>query len=209
MDDKAEAKIRAMARAAQSMRTAVKAGAEAYANGVGAEKPIVDRHFTAGNQQRYGWAPLTREYFLRKQAGVSGKTSRGVFFPGGGKTGSKLDKAAEFQSGTGDLLGIGAATNAPMLVLTGALRAAVVGPKHAVTASGDGNTVTIRFAGLPEYAAYLHTGEGTPQRSPVAPNEADRAEVIAAMRRHMDAALRTGGTVPVSSGPIPGKARMV
>lgn len=207
MDDGASIKVRQMQQVARALRTSVQAGAQAYANGTAGEKPIVDRHFTAGNQARYGWAALTREYFLRKQRGLVGKTKGGVFYPGGGKTGSKLDKQAGFREVLGETVGLGSGTNAPMLVLTGALRAAVVGPKHAITVGGNGDTAVAKFAGLPEYATYLH--ENNPQRSPVAPNELDRVEVIAAMRRHIDAALGTGGAVPVSGSSVPGKARMV
>ena len=204
------AKIRQLERVAAAVRTSVVAGANAYANGVAGGKPIVDKHFTAGNQQRYGWAALSRDYFLRKQGQIKPKTKGGVFFPGLGKTGSKLDKAAEFRSSTGLLSGIGVGINAPMLVLTGALRAAVSSVKHPVRASPDGNLVTVKFSGLPEYAQYLHDGTPRmPQRSPVAPNELDRAEIVAVMRKHVDAALGTGGAVPVSSGPIPGRARIV
>lgn len=204
------AKIRQLERVAAAIRTATVAGANAYANGVAGEKPIVDKHFTAGNQQRYGWAALSRDYFLHKQGQIKAKTKGGVFYPGKGKTGSKLDKSAEFRSGTGEFSGIGVAVNAPMLVLTGHLRAAVSGNRHPVRADPSGNLVTVKFTGLPEYAIYLHDGtDRMPQRSPVAPNELDRQEVVAVMRKHVDAALGTGGAVPVSSGPIPGKARMV
>lgn len=208
--DNASLKIRAMQRVAQAIRTAAQAGAIAYANGTAGEKPIVDRHFTAGNQQRYGWAALTRDYFMAKQRGLAGKVRSGVYYPGGGKTGSRLDKQAGFREVTGELVGLGSGSNAPMLVASGDLRAAVVGPRHAVVVSNDGGIVTIKFANLPQYAIYHHEGgPDLPQRSPVAPNELDRQEVIAVMRRHVDAALGTGGKVPVTGGSVPGKARFV
>lgn len=207
MDDQGAAKAAQMQRVAAAMRTAVKAGANAYVNGVAGQKPIVDQHFTAGNQVRYGWAALSHDYFLRKQASLAGKLEAGVFHPGGGKTGSRLDKQAGFRSGTGELVGMGTGTNKPMLVNGGSLRAAVSGGGHAVTASGD--TVTIRFTGLPDYAVYLNDGtEKMPRRSPVEPNELDRVEIVNAMRRHVDAALGTGGAVGVPKGTVPGKARM-
>ena len=206
----ADEKIRRMQQVAAALRTAAYAGANAYANGMAGEKPIVDRHFTAGNQARYGWAALSRDYFLAKQRGVRSKTKGGVYFPGNGKTGSKLDKQAGFQSVTGQLVGIGSGINAPMLVASGDLRASVAGPKHALVVGNGGDMVTIRFANLPEYATYHHTGtDKMPQRSPVDPGPADRAEIVAAMSRHVDKAMGTGGAVPVSSGPIPGRARMV
>lgn len=207
MDDFGAARSAQMARVAAALRSAAKAGAEAYANGIAGQKPIVDQHFTAGNQSRYGWAALSRAYFLSKQAGLKGKTKNGVFQPGGGKTGSRLDKNAGFQSSTGTMMGIGSGTNKPMLVNSGDLRAAVSSGGHAVTSNGD--SVTIRFTGLPDYALYLNEGtDRMPQRSPVEPNELDRIEIVNAMRRHVDASMGTGGKVAVPRGTVPGKARM-
>lgn len=209
MDDYGEAKIAHIRRVAAAMRDALVAGAEAYANGaeVGGKpraRPIVDRHFTAGNQQRYGWPPLSRDYFMEKQHGLIGHQSGGVFNPGGKKKGSRLDKHAEFTSSTG----IGSGTNKPMLVNSGDLRHAVTRTRHAVVMRGD--IVTIKFSGLPEYAKYLNEGTGKmPARSPVHPNEMDRAEVFAVMRRHMDAALATGGPVANSTPLHSAGARMV
>lgn len=197
MDDYGKEKITKIQQVANAMRVALVAGAEAYANGRAGARPIVDRHFTAGNQQRYGWPPLSRDYYMAKARGLIGHQSGGVFKPGGGKQGSKLDKAAEFQSSTGTMTGIGSGTNKPMLVNSGTLRHSVSGTKHSVAMRGE--MVVITFSGLPEYAQYLEDGTGKmPRRSPVMPNAADKAEVIAAMRRHMDAALATGG--PVANG---------
>ncbi len=44
---------------------AVRRAAIAYANGF-AGKPIVDQHFTPGNANRYGFAPLSKDYVKRK-----------------------------------------------------------------------------------------------------------------------------------------------
>jgi hypothetical protein len=188
-----------------ALKTALAFGAEAYANGGGRAKPIVDTHFTAGNQQRYGWAPLSRDYFLSKQAGVRNKRTGKL--PKSSR-GSKLDTAAEFSSSTGELTGIGSGANLPMLVNSGKLRAAVSTVRHAINSTPDGSRVVIRFAGLPEYARYHHTGTGKmPRRSPVALNQANRQEVIAAIQRYLSAAMGTAGRVAVSGSSIPSTAR--
>jgi hypothetical protein len=183
-------------------------GAEVYANGARRATPIVDRHFTAGNQQRYGWAPLSRAYFLRKQQGLKGKVRKGVFFPGKGKKGSKLDKGAEFQSSTGALTGIGSGTNKPMLVNSGLTRQAVSGGSHTISLSGDVALVT--FRGLPDYAEYLHTGTGKmPKRSPVEPGPDDITQVGDEMEKALSAQTARLGFSPVSSASIPAQARIV
>ncbi len=64
--------------AAVAMETTVLAGANAYANGEAGGRPIVAKHFTAGNQERYGWAPLSRQYAQAKAAGI-------ISVGGGGK----------------------------------------------------------------------------------------------------------------------------
>lgn len=66
-------KLQKIAKLKQAMLDAVRHGAIMYANGKGG-RPIVDQHFTAGNQQRYGWPPLSRPYFLWKQGLLSSST---------------------------------------------------------------------------------------------------------------------------------------
>jgi hypothetical protein len=64
-----EANLRIFAKlnaVAAALETAVVAGAEFYANGGGAARPGVAKHFTAGNAARYGWAPLSVEYAKSK-----------------------------------------------------------------------------------------------------------------------------------------------
>lgn len=185
--------IRKMEAVALAMKTAAIAGAEAYANGLGngtvRKRPIVAAHFTAGNQGRYGWAALSHEYFLRKQGDVKHRTIGGNVQVHGA-TRVKIDKRAESTETI--------APNAPMLVLTGKLRQAVTERRHPVSVSGDMATVT--FSNLPEYAQYLEDGTSKmPRRSPVHPNEDDREQVVAVMRRHLDAALGTQGIVPIAT----------
>ena len=208
--------LRKLQQVKQRMRDAVMHAASVYAFGHGVKgkatgraTAIVNRHFTLGNQQRYGWAPLSRDYFLAKQ-GSLGK-SKGFFNPGGGKQKIKLDPKAEFQSSTGELVGIGSGKNKPMLVNSGTLKAAMAAGKHSLRQTSDGSVIVV-FRGLPEYAIYLHEGTSKPKmprRSPVTPSEEDRAEVQAAAARFMDASLGTGKTSkgPVGFGGAP--ARMV
>jgi hypothetical protein len=155
----------------------VRQGAIAYAIGR-AGKPIVDQHFTEGNQQRYGWEPLSRDYFLRKRGQIPNVNKRQNF------KGSRLDKNAEFKSSTGTLTGIGSGTNLPMLVNSGDLRKRTTGKGHGIKMVGG--TAVITFTGLPEYATYLHEGTGKmPQRSPVLPNEFDKKQVIEVMKAYL------------------------
>jgi hypothetical protein len=170
-------KLQKIRKLKQAMLDSVRHGAEMYANGKGG-RPIVDQHFTAGNQQRYGWQPLSQKYFAWKQGQIP--TKKQATFRG-----SKLDKNAGFMSKTGELTGFGTGKNLPMLVLTGAMRKSVNSKQHQIRASG-GNAV-IMFRNLVEYALYHH--EGTPplpMRSPVKPNAQDRAQVL----EHMKAYIR-------------------
>ncbi len=152
---------------------ALKFGGEAYANGRSASgKGFVDQHFTAGNQQRYGWQPLSEDYFRTKQ-GLKVK-------------GTKSDKFAQYKTGTGSA----SERNLPMLVKTGALRAAVGSKSHMVVVDPKGNVLII-FRDLPEYALYLHEGtDKMPKRSPVEPNAADRLLFAQSVRAYLD--KRTG-----------------
>ena len=193
MDASGQSIIRKMESLATAVKTAHEAGAQAYANGLGAggarKRPIVAAHFTAGNQGRYGWAALSHEYFMRKQGDVKGRTIAGNVQVHGA-TRVKLDKHAQSREIS--------APNAPMLVLTGRLRQAVTEKAHPVTVTPNG--ATVHFTGLPEYAAYLEDGTSKmPRRSPVHPNEDDRAQVVAVMRRHIDKYLGTQGIVPVAT----------
>lgn len=181
-------------------------GANEYANGGHRSKPIVDGHFTAGNAQRYGWAPLSRDYALAKARGIvrhkgasfhlndaqrgAPKEFRDHFLAG--RMGSKLDKAVPFRSSTGELSGIGAGANLPMLVLSSDMRVAVNSRAHLVRLVGAGTCVAT-FRNLPEYALFHHTGgPHLPQRSPVAPNEGDREAVVEAMKRYLRRAIQGG-----------------
>jgi hypothetical protein len=60
-------------RAAKILEEAAIFGANAYANGGPGGTPIVARHFTKGNEGRYGWAPLTPAYAAWKAKHRPGK----------------------------------------------------------------------------------------------------------------------------------------
>lgn len=192
----------------EAMWQSVVYAAKEYANGNDRGKGIVDRHFTAGNQSRYGWPPLNRDYFLAKQRGIVGKVKRGVVQLGGGKTGSKIDKAAQFQSSTGTMTGIGSGANLPMLVRSGDLREAVNSKSHLIKEQRARGIVTVLFINLPGYATHLHEGTARmPKRSPVEPSPDDEFQVFEAARRKFSLLVGRGGNVPVSLTTIPGQAR--
>ena len=62
--------LRKLEGTAKALETAAMAGAQFYANGTAAERPGVFKHFTAGNQARYGWAPLSHAYATEKAGGI-------------------------------------------------------------------------------------------------------------------------------------------
>jgi hypothetical protein len=201
-----EAKLR---RLSAAIRGALAAAVEEYANGKKRAVPIVDRHFTAGNQQRYGWEPLTKEYFDAKKKGIVKRGQYGLVLGAGvstkGKKLSKLDPHAQFK---GKYIRATGGLNLPMLVNSGALRAAINSGTHRIVATPDGSRVTVYFRNLPEYAKYLHSGTAKmPKRSPVQPNAEDYEQVYASARQYIDAVLRTGKTGRQAFGG--GKARMV
>lgn len=168
---------------------ALEAGLRAYATG-NRGKPLVDRHFTAGNQQRYGWAPLSRDYFLAKQGEIGSLKKRNF-------RGSRLDEQAEFQSSTGELVGIGVGKNLPMLVRTGLLRKAVTAKNATIEIDRTTGRATITFHDLPQYAAYHHEGTGKmPKRSPVEPNAEDMAMVQQTIQNYVNERLGAGRQNP-------------
>lgn len=62
--------LRKLERAAKALEECAYVGADYYANGGHAARPGVAKHFTAGNHERYGWAPLSPSYAARKAAGL-------------------------------------------------------------------------------------------------------------------------------------------
>ncbi len=178
-------------RARSIIAGAAKAAAETYATGRFRQRPIVSRHFTAGNQGRYGWPPLSRQYFMAKARGITRKGWNAVLSKHlKGRRGAKLDKSAEFSSGTGELVGIGSATNLPMLVNTGALRDAVENQAQIVPRGTE--HVDIIFS-VPDYGMFLHEGTGRmPKRSPVEPNNEDVETIRDEVQKQIDLAIGKG-----------------
>jgi hypothetical protein len=192
-------------RLAKGIIEAVRVSAEEYANGREMGTPIVDRHFTAGNSQRYNWQPLSAGYFKWKQGTITREnTKRGVFYPGAGKKGSKLDKAALFATGRGGR-GVKSGVNKPMMVLYGDLRASVNAKNHKIKVSPDGNFVFIIFTNLPDYAIKHHKGIGVPKRSPFELNEEDEKLVKTIAKRHIDKLIRTGTKKPTAFNKAPAR----
>ncbi len=137
--------LQAMAQAVRMLPTRM---AEFYANGgAGNANPVVgDRFGPTGNTR---FEPLSAKYAAWKSGNVKARRK---------KASEKFGKG--FQGN-------------PILVLTGALRAAVTARDHVITQSG--NTASVRFVNLPEYAKYLHDPKSKkmPKRSPVEPNAED------------------------------------
>lgn len=161
-----------------------------YANGgVGVGQAVVGDRFQGQGNARF--IPLSRQYFLKKQGQAKelNKAAKAKY----GK-GSKLIEVP-FKSKTGKLTGFGAGKNLPILVLTGKMRAAIVGRKHGIVQEGD--VATITFKDLPPYAKWHHTGtkRGLPKRSPVEPDEADTARVVEYANRRIKAAIGDGSAL--------------
>lgn len=191
MDATTRFAIKQIDRVEKVLRNLAAVGAEEYANGRYRKSPIVDRHFTPGNQQRYGWPSLSPAYAEEKRG--QGKALRAGMVAAGRKR-SNYD---EDDIGSRIL---------PMLVRSGKLREAVASRTHQILKQGD--VAVIVFANLPVYALAHHTGSGRlPKRSPVEPNEEDRDQVVKAMQRQLDVAIGTGGDVPIGVRDIPGQAR--
>lgn len=159
--------------ASGALMNAILAAANEYANGGFRGEPIVRSHFTAGNQARYGWQPLSPKYLKWKQ-GTPART--------------KERKRAIGAAGRVVPRGAGL----PVLVLSGALRDAITAGRAQVRIAGPG-VVMIRWGGLPKYARFHHEGAGPlPKRSPINPSSADQKAIMLAARRYLSAALKTG-----------------
>lgn len=171
--------------APQVLRDGLLAACREYANRGFRGQPIVYSHFTAGNQGRYGWAPLSPDYAAWK-AGVTKAKKSGM-------------RAANRTVPKGKGL--------PMLVLTGELRDAITSGRARIFNTGP-ETLKIVWQNDPIYARIHHNGEGKmPKRSPVDPNPADIKAFIDAANRYISGALGSGGTVAAGGAPG-GRARI-
>lgn len=175
--------------AKQRLVDALEHGCLAYANGgegpngiAGGGDPIVDDRFKGAGNARF--APLSWDYAMRKAA--SAKKLRKLQKKEG-HTVSKMIPVA-YQSRTGVITGT--SNNLPILVRTSRLRHAVKAGRARVIIAEDGTRGRIVFVGLPKYAEYHEGGDGVPARSPVKPNEADKARVVKSMRDFLRESLR-------------------
>jgi hypothetical protein len=152
--------------------------AQAFANGLaGQASPIVDDRFKGqGNWRFPALMPETVKAKARWAKGEIRKIGRNkIFFPGVGGTGSVMIGGQK-----------------PILVDSGALRAAVLSRRHAIRQAGE--TAVITFGGLPDYAVYQHTGTGRmPKRSPVEPDQNDRKMLVAILQKRLNAITRAAG----------------
>lgn len=126
--------------------------------------PLVRNHFTRAGQAQYHFPALSPAYAAEK-AGQTKRLKKGM-------------KAAGRVVPRGDL---------PILVRTGKLRDAVSAPGHRIVQTGD--TATVTFRNLPDYAKYLHEGTAKmPARSPVNPGPEDLAKIRAVFAKRLAAA---------------------
>jgi hypothetical protein len=171
--------------AKERLRATLEAGCIAFANGgTGQKKGFVDDRFAGQGNARF--APLSYDYAKAKAGNASAlrKAQKKA-----GRTVSRLIPVA-YQSNTGTMVGIGSSKNLPILVRSGALRQAVSAGKARVVILPTGDRGRVYFANLPEYATYHDQGKGRlPVRRPVMPNAADRARMVAVMRKFLGAGL--------------------
>jgi hypothetical protein len=110
----------------------------------------------------------------------------------------RRDAMEHLQRFTGRVVSRRIGGNQPILIRTGFLRERINSKSgHRITTTGD--TASVIFAALPEYARWLH--EETPKmprRSPVEPNGADRERVLAYLRRWLQAQTGRGGAVSIA-----------
>jgi hypothetical protein len=92
IDAGAAAVLRQLDEAEEGIWQSLEAAGRAYATGLRA-KPLVDRHFTPGNDERYGFAPLSRAYFAAKQAGLVSHRGASHFLTHGERAGVERLKA--------------------------------------------------------------------------------------------------------------------
>lgn len=153
-----------------------------YANGgPGVGQAVVGDRFQGQGNSRF--EPLSYDYARWKSGNARqlNKAQKAKY----GK-GSKLIDVA-FKSTTGVLTGYGTSKNLPILVLSGALRAAINSRSHSVELVGDVGWVT--FKNLPKYALYHHDPKTAPfpKRSPVEPNYDDVERVKEFLNRKISA----------------------
>ncbi len=186
--------LRTLKAAADAIAAVPIVAGKAYAGtGAGQSRGIVDGHFTAGNSERYGWPPLSPEYFRRKQgqAAENRLQMKRHELPT-----SKMDSAATFRTKNPNQIlfgaqpGVGAGKNLPMLVARGFLRNAVNTTGHVERTGPDSARITWQ---VPDYGAYHHEGAGrNPKRSPIDPNAADLEKIRAAVEKFIAQSIGRG-----------------
>jgi len=209
-----------------ALLNAIKAACEEYSNGGFRAEPIVKRHFTAGNQARYGWKSLSPDYEEWKAEGSTRMRGGVGFLREKDRDGLKalksglrrnkikgaaakqaldnyINKARNFRRASkADKAGAG---GLPMLVLTGSLRDNITAGRAVIRQTGP-SSFLITWANIPAYAIFHHQGTSKmAKRSPIEPNAEDRKAVLDAARRHLRAAMGMLGRVKAGGapGPIP------
>jgi hypothetical protein len=185
--------------------------AEYYANGgpgVG-QAVVLDRFQGQGNAR---FAPLSKDYFDWKSGKSKDLNKKQKVRYG---KGSRLLKVEVSSRMTLDKSGTMVkkskfASILPILVLSGALRAAVAARRHYISSlRGMGDTAFVTFIGLPEYALAHHDPKkaGRVRRSPVSANAEDIKRLKEFVQRRVALMTAKFNSGPVTFGD--GQARII
>ena len=191
------------------LRATLDRGCRAFAFGglgpqglAGAGTAIVDDRFKGQGNARF--TRLSPGYERFKAGQVAKEQRTGKAGPPGsdlvnrgrvtGKTGSKKVRGTSARGGGKNLpilVGPNVYRNGTIVHHGSTLREAVSkNPGHRIFIRDSGAKARVFFVGLPIYAKAHHLGlNGLPVRSPITPNLADKARMIAIMQRFLSASL--------------------
>lgn len=195
---------------ADQLRRIPEMGAEFYANGgpgVG-QGVVMDRFQGPGNAR---FAPLSKDYADWKQGKSKSLNAAQKAKYGKGSKLLSVTVGSKLKNVKGSFQSVAIVKKTlPILVLTGALRAAVGARRHRVSSViGMGDTAYVTFTGLPSYAPYHHDPKTAPfpKRSPVEPNAADINRVVGFLQKRINLTVGRFNSGAVSFGD--GRARII
>ena len=153
--------------------TAAVFAAEMYGTTKTMAQPLVDRHFTPGNCERYGWKPIADSTLkMRANLGEFNKSQRG----------SGRDR----NTSRGEVNSRGTRTT-PAMVASGDLRNAMATTGRAHQTGSESAEISWE---VPEYAQYHLPGGATtlgrpPERDFTAPNDEDISDITEFMMQRL------------------------
>ncbi len=170
--------------------------ADFYANGgAGVGQGVVGDRFQGAGNARFEALKEGYAKWKGRHAGDLNKSQRKNY-----QRGSKLINVP-YKTESGNVVKNDGSTNLPILVLTGATRAAVTSRKTTITQEGD--VAYCRFH-VPDYAKWLQRGtKKMPKRSPVDPNEEDMERVTEFAKRQVKAYIGSGKAITTFGGGTP------